>query len=285
MSRLSALKEYAFMSALHAKGLPVPTPIDVNRHCVVMSLAHGARPTAPSRSERGRSQGAPCTCRLPAQLGPAAAPPRGGLQLAHGADLHARFVWPYPLCASPAPPPPPHPPPPHPPPPHPPPPHPPPPYRTAGLSRRSPTPRSGDFNEFNLLIDDEEKVTLIDFPQVQKRPNSPTLMAIATLVPWWLDWGAPSPICASASPRQMISTSHPNAAFYFDRDVECVRAFFRRRFGFEATQVPQLDVDTSNLHELDVALAASGWGASCVCGLGVGGLGSGLAHWRGIGSV
>ena len=69
----------------------------------------------------------------------------------------------------------------------------------------------------------------------------------------------------------MISTSHPNAAVYFDRDVECVRAFFRRRFGFEATQVPQLDVDTSNLHELDVALAASGWGASCVCGLCVGG--------------
>ena len=51
MSRLSALKEYAFMSALHAKGLPVPTPIDVNRHCVVMSLAHGARPTAPSTRE------------------------------------------------------------------------------------------------------------------------------------------------------------------------------------------------------------------------------------------
>ena len=41
LSRLSALKEYAFMSALHAKGFPTPRPIDVNRHCVVMSLAHG----------------------------------------------------------------------------------------------------------------------------------------------------------------------------------------------------------------------------------------------------
>ena len=29
------------MSALHAKGFDVPTPIDVNRHVVVMSLAHG----------------------------------------------------------------------------------------------------------------------------------------------------------------------------------------------------------------------------------------------------
>ena len=41
MSRLSALKEYAFMKALHEKGFPVPTPIDVDRHCVVMSLAPG----------------------------------------------------------------------------------------------------------------------------------------------------------------------------------------------------------------------------------------------------
>jgi RIO kinase 2 len=43
----------------------------------------------------------------------------------------------------------------------------------------------GDFNEFNLMIDDEEEVTMIDFPQ-------------------------------------MVSTSHPNAQFYFNRDVQCV---------------------------------------------------------------
>ena len=41
LSRLSALKEFAFMSALHAKGFPVPRPIDASRHCVVMELAHG----------------------------------------------------------------------------------------------------------------------------------------------------------------------------------------------------------------------------------------------------
>ena len=40
----------------------------------------------------------------------------------------------------------------------------------------------GDFNEFNLMIDDNEVITMIDFPQ-------------------------------------MISTSHPNAKFYFERDV------------------------------------------------------------------
>lgn len=43
----------------------------------------------------------------------------------------------------------------------------------------------GDFNEFNLMINDDEEITIIDFPQ-------------------------------------MTSTSHPNAQFYFQRDVVCV---------------------------------------------------------------
>jgi RIO kinase 2 len=37
MSRLSALKEYAFMKALYDEGFPTPVPIDVNRHVVLMS--------------------------------------------------------------------------------------------------------------------------------------------------------------------------------------------------------------------------------------------------------
>jgi RIO kinase 2 len=41
LSRLSALKEYAFMKALFSHGFPVPEPLDVNRHCVVMKLAKG----------------------------------------------------------------------------------------------------------------------------------------------------------------------------------------------------------------------------------------------------
>ena len=40
----------------------------------------------------------------------------------------------------------------------------------------------GDFNEFNLMIDDDSKITMIDFPQ-------------------------------------MVSTSHPNSKFYFERDI------------------------------------------------------------------
>ncbi|PVV01788.1 hypothetical protein BB560_003783, partial [Smittium megazygosporum] len=37
MSRLSASKEFAFMKVLHQHGFPVPTPIDQNRHCIIMS--------------------------------------------------------------------------------------------------------------------------------------------------------------------------------------------------------------------------------------------------------
>ena len=38
LSRLSAVKEFAFMKALGDRGLPVPRAIDQNRHAVLMSL-------------------------------------------------------------------------------------------------------------------------------------------------------------------------------------------------------------------------------------------------------
>ncbi|BFZ02557.1 hypothetical protein BsWGS_05596 [Bradybaena similaris] len=59
----------------------------------------------------------------------------------------------------------------------------------------------GDFNEFNLMVDTEDHITMIDFPQ-------------------------------------MISTSHPNAEMYFDRDVQCVRNFFAKRYNYESELYP-----------------------------------------------
>ncbi|XP_076925690.1 serine/threonine-protein kinase RIO2-like, partial [Bidens hawaiensis] len=50
-----------------------------------------------------------------------------------------------------------------------------------------------DFNEFNIMIDDDENITIIDFPQ-------------------------------------MVSVSHRNAEMYFDRDVACIIKFFSKRF-------------------------------------------------------
>lgn len=41
MSRLAAIKEFAFMKALYAHGFPVPIPVDANRHVVVMERIRG----------------------------------------------------------------------------------------------------------------------------------------------------------------------------------------------------------------------------------------------------
>ncbi|KIO26465.1 hypothetical protein M407DRAFT_200419 [Tulasnella calospora MUT 4182] len=88
----------------------------------------------------------------------------------------------------------------------------------------------GDFNEFNILI---HRVTsepiVIDFPQ-------------------------------------MVSTSHENAEFYFNRDVECIRTFFKRRFNYESNLYPrfQKTIDSKDDGDgegfrLDVVVAASGF--------------------------
>lgn len=55
MSRIAAVKEFAFMKALYAHDFPVPIPIDQNRHVVVMSRVHGF-PMAQIKS--GKLQGA-----------------------------------------------------------------------------------------------------------------------------------------------------------------------------------------------------------------------------------
>lgn len=53
-----------------------------------------------------------------------------------------------------------------------------------------------DFNEFNIMIGNDQRIWVIDFPQ-------------------------------------MVSTDHPMAKFYLDRDVKCVNDLFKRRYNFE----------------------------------------------------
>ncbi|TPX32100.1 hypothetical protein SeMB42_g07651 [Synchytrium endobioticum] len=81
----------------------------------------------------------------------------------------------------------------------------------------------GDFNEFNLLITSSDEPVIIDFPQ-------------------------------------MVSTSHRNAEMYFNRDVDCIRTFFKRRFHYESILCPRLLVDAATKEmQLDVVVAASGF--------------------------
>uniref|UniRef100_A0A182IKD3 Serine/threonine-protein kinase RIO2 n=1 Tax=Anopheles atroparvus TaxID=41427 RepID=A0A182IKD3_ANOAO len=80
----------------------------------------------------------------------------------------------------------------------------------------------GDFNEFNIMITQDQVPILIDFPQ-------------------------------------MISTSHPNAEMYFDRDVQGVRELFRKKFAYESEEYPRFS-DLERDDELDREVLCSGYG-------------------------
>src|SRR5271169_5186828 len=80
----------------------------------------------------------------------------------------------------------------------------------------------GDYNEFNILVYEDGRPILIDFPQ-------------------------------------MISIDHPNAREYFERDVECIRTFFKKKFRFEADEAPQWE-DVKRVGKLDFEVEASGYG-------------------------
>lgn len=81
----------------------------------------------------------------------------------------------------------------------------------------------GDFNEFNVLIDKNENVTMIDF-------------------------------------TQMISIDHSKAEEYFNRDLKGVRNFFRKKFlvQFEENDIPFEEISNKRISYLDVLLTAFG---------------------------
>jgi len=155
LSRLAAMKEFAFMKALYDHGFPVPKPVDYSRHAVVMELMN-AYPLCQVHDVEDPSE-------LYSDL----------------MNLIMKFA-------------------------------------SFGLIH-------GDFNEFNLMVDDNDKVTVIDFPQ-------------------------------------MMSVDHPNAEYYFDRDVECVKTFMKRRFGYESSEAPSFkDIVRDADVDLDKEVAATGF--------------------------
>ena len=56
---------------------------------------------------------------------------------------------------------------------------------------------------------------------------------------------------------QMVSTGHPNAKEFFDRDVTCLKDFFRRRFNYESELAPNFE-DIVRMDALDAEISASG---------------------------
>ncbi|XP_074022523.1 serine/threonine-protein kinase RIO2 [Numenius arquata] len=153
LSRLAAMKEFAYMKALHDRKFPVPKPVDYNRHAVVMELIDGYP-----------------LCQVRQMEDPASV-------YSELMDLIVKLA-------------------------------------NHGLIH-------GDFNEFNLILDNDDRVTMIDFPQ-------------------------------------MVSTSHANAEWYFDRDVNCIKEFFKKRFNYESELFPSFK-DIRRECSLDREIAASGY--------------------------
>lgn len=181
LSRLAAIKEFAFMQALRDEGFPVPEPIAQSRHTIVMSLIDAP----PLRQISSVPDPASLYADLIALL----------LRLAKHGLIH------------------------------------------------------GDFNEFNILIR-EDKVEPQNEPEAES-PDSPA--SSVTLTPIIIDF------------PQMVSMDHQNAEMYFDRDVECIKRFFQRRFHFVSTtpgpffKDAKKTVGKDGATRLDAAVEASGF--------------------------
>ncbi|KFY08220.1 hypothetical protein V492_06436 [Pseudogymnoascus sp. VKM F-4246] len=170
MSRLAALKEYAFLTALREHNFPVPEPIAQSRHTLVMSLIDAF----PMRQIASVPDPASLYAELIAMI----------LRLAQYGLIH------------------------------------------------------GDFNEFNILV--------------EEKPDAAAKGGVA-LTPILIDF------------PQMVSVDHANAEYYFDRDVNCIKRFFKRRFQFTPTEAGPYFADARKMIgkdgavRLDVNVEASGF--------------------------
>ena len=100
----------------------------------------------------------------------------------------------------------------------------------------------GDFNEFNILIrNDDSKPVVIDFPQMVSTSHETSewyVFEYHSLLFRHHDFG------------------HPR---YFNRDVSCIRTFFKRRFRYESSIYPRfrtIQADRKTF-QLDVVARAS----------------------------
>lgn len=171
MSRLAAVKEYTFMTALYESGFPVPRPVAQSRHTLVMELIEGL-------------------------------PLRQVQEVPHPERLYAELIN---LV-----------------------------LELAGVGLIH-----GDFNEFNILIREDQ---LASVPQEQASsptnnpcsvPQEPSQDSIK-LTPIIIDF------------PQMLSIDHPNAEMYFDRDINCIKRFFERRFHFTSDEPGPFFVEASH---------------------------------------
>ena len=195
MSRLAALKEFTFMTALKENGFEVPTPIAQNRHTIVMELIDAF----PLRQIREVPDPAGLYAELMEMILKLAS-----FGLIHGdfnefniliketqQDTHEPDIEQKQR-------------------------------QETSLPQIEPDPSAAP--ETNPNMDSSIQGQGTSAPQEPEAnlesssPSSNTSSIKAT--PILIDF------------PQMISVSHPNASMYFDRDVKCIKDFFYRKFGF-----------------------------------------------------
>ncbi|KAI1386429.1 RIO1-domain-containing protein [Hypoxylon trugodes] len=111
----------------------------------------------------------------------------------------------------------------------------------------------GDFNEFNILIKEEREEPEPSTESKQSDGIEGKKEGKLTVTPIIIDF------------PQMVSMDHQNAEMYFDRDVNCIKRFFERRFHFVSTQPgpffkdAKKTVGKDGAQRLDAAVEASGF--------------------------
>lgn len=134
----------------------------------------------------------------------------------------------------------------------------------------------GDFNEFNILIREDQAATDLDPNPTTQGPEDNEL----PLVPNVRNRGVPprddshttliDPPSIKLTPiiidfPQMVSIDHTNAEMYFDRDVNCIKRFFERRFNFVSDEQGPFFSEARKLaagaksKRLDVEVEATGF--------------------------
>lgn len=113
----------------------------------------------------------------------------------------------------------------------------------------------GDYNEFNILLEEKERNTVpatsdsspeADQKDSTEASQSPRIVSVDPVI---IDF------------PQMVSVSHPNAQFYFDRDVACIKRYFERRYHFVSDEHGPYFTDATKKFNtrLDVEVEASGF--------------------------
>jgi RIO kinase 2 len=113
----------------------------------------------------------------------------------------------------------------------------------------------GDFNEFNILIKEEEEQgeEAVTGAESGIGGQNPPQTSHTKLIPIVIDF------------PQMVSIDHTNADFYFDRDVSCIKRFFERRFHFVSDEPGPHFADAKaqlrqvGIKRLDIEVEASGF--------------------------